>query len=483
MSAISFAKLKKLYQRSPLWVQRLYAAIPFSMRGGPVYRSTRRLIEQTEFLTHQELLSRQAELLCRLMRHVSQYVPFYSKEYGDPSRKITTDNVWDEFSRLPLIAKSSLQAEGRAFQAAGGFHEPVYEDNTGGSSGTPFTFLKNNSMYPIEQAYMFDQWKRVGYRPGDPKLTLRGRTFGGRSADRRWDYNPIYNEIAISTYHLNAETLQSVMHRVRRFRPLFIHGYPSAIVTFLKVLQDNGLYVPQGIRAVLCGSEPLYDYQRQFIHETLNCRAYSWYGQSECVLLAGECEHSHEYHSFPLYGVLELVDHDGNAVTTPGIEGEIVGTSLNNLAMPFVRYRTGDRGILAGGDCACGRAYPRLQRVTGRQQHFVVTANGTRVPVTAFVFGQHFSAFAHITGMQLYQDEPGKVVVRIIRGKSYSEQHERELRDKMTSAVDGDLEVHFEYPNEFPRNAGGKIDFVIQRVIDSQQLPQHQSLNQRVAIT
>jgi phenylacetate-CoA ligase len=466
-SAFSFATLKRLYQSCPLWMQRLYSSIPFSLRAGAVYRETRRLIRQTEYLGAEDLRARQAELLARLLTHACRNVPHYSQRFGNLATEISADTAWEKFEQLPLVEKKTLQAAGTSFQSVAGLREPAYEDNTGGSSGTPFTFLKNNSMYPIELAYMFNQWERVGYRPGDPKLTLRGRTFAGRSADRRWDYNPIYNEIAISSYHLNVETLRRVMDRVRRFRPRFIHGYPSAIVTFLKVVQKHDLGLPEGVEAVLCGSEPLYDYQRQFIHETLNCRAYSWYGQSECVLLAGECEHSSEYHSFPLYGILELIDESGGPIVAPGIEGEIVGTSLNNYAMPFIRYRTGDRGILSLGECKCGRAYPRLQRVTGRQQHFVITSRGTRVPVTAFVFGQHFAAFGHITGMQLYQEEPGKVIVRILQGANFAEQHEKELRDKMTSAVDGELEVSFEYPDEFARNAAGKTDFVIQKVADS----------------
>src|SRR5690606_27603299 len=156
--------------------------------------------------------------------------------------------------------------------------------------------------------------------------------------------NPIYNELVLSSYHLDEATIAESLKAVHRFRPQYIHGYPSAIVNFLRGVQQAGLQMPAGVRAVLCGSEPTYDFQRTFIEEMLGCRVYSWYGQSECVLLAGECECSQDYHSFPLYGVLELVDEQGHPINQSEVEGEIVGTSLNNFAMPFIRYRTGDRG-------------------------------------------------------------------------------------------------------------------------------------------
>jgi phenylacetate-CoA ligase len=460
---ISYRTLKSLYVHSPQWVQRLYATAPFAWRAGKTFRATQRLIAETEFLDPAATEQLQHERLRALLSHAQQHVPFYGNAMRRLGFDLRADDLAREFRRLPLVEKPLLQQQPQAFQARGGVDEPVYADNTGGSTGTPFEFLKNNRMYPIEQAYMMAQWRRVGYRPGDRKVTLRGRTFSGRAASQRWIYNPIYHELVLSSYHLDADTVAESLKQVRRFRPKFLHGYPSAIVTFLRVVKSTGLELPAGIQAVLCGSEPTYDYQRRFIQETLGCRVYSWYGQSECVLLAGECEHSSEYHSFPLYGLLELVDEEGSVIDRPGVEGEIVGTSLNNYAMPFLRYRTGDRGVYSGsGPCRCGRSHPRLARVTGRKQHFIYTRKRTAVPVTAFVFGQHFRAFGRLCALQLQQTEPGELVVRVVRGEGYTEEDERELLHKMRGCVDGDLSIRFEYADRPWVNAAGKADIVIQ---------------------
>src|SRR5690606_29208481 len=125
----------------------------------------------------------------------------------------------------------------------------------------------------------------------------------------------------------------------------------------------------------------------------------------------------------------------------------------------------GDRGIFASMDtCQCGRSYRRLKHVTGRKQHFVYTSRLTAVPVTAFVFGQHFEAFKRICAMQLVQDEPGELQVRIVRGDGFSETDEDELRTRMQQSVDDDLRVHIVYRDALPLNAAGKADFVIQNV-------------------
>lgn len=466
---VSYRRLKTLYTLSPQWLKRTYSMIPFAWRAGPEYRRTRRMIRETEHLPWDELRYRQLIQLRRLLQHAVTNVPFYQDAAAGGPGPLPEDpetlSLW--FERLPLIEKSDLQLSSERFRAQGGIGEAVYTDNTGGSSGTPFEFLKNNRMYPIEQAYMMDQWSRVGYRPGDRKLTLRGRTFSGRRPDERWHFNPIYNELAVSSYHLDEKSVVASFDAVSRFRPEFVHGYPAAIVTYLRLLEGAGLQFPDRIRAVFCGSEPTYDYQRKYISESLGCRVYSWYGQSECVILAGECEHSQEYHSFPLYGVLELVDDENQVVRSPGVEGEIVGTSLNNRAMPFIRYRTGDRGIYSAAEtCACGRSYRRLKHVTGRKQHFVYTAGRRAVPVTAFVFGQHFDAFRRICAMQLVQEQPGRLGIRVVRGREFSDADERELREKMQASVDNELAVEFEYVDQLAINQAGKTDFVIQHVKD-----------------
>ena len=461
---VNLHSLKRMYESSPYWLKRGYAAIPLEYRAGRVYRETRALIEATEFLPANRLTELQNARLTAVLRHAAAYVP-YCRLLRRHGISLGNDDLLERFHTLPLLSKQEYQANPREFRAVGGVHEPVYVDNTGGSSGTPFSFVKPNSMYPRELAYMFTQWERVGYRPGDPKLTLRGRTFPHRRDNQRWCYNPVYNELILSSYHLDPDTLRHSLKELARFQPRFIHGYPSAIVTFLRTIVENSLDLPEGIVAVLCGSEPIYDYQREFIRKTLSCRVYSWYGQSECVLLGGECEYSTDYHLFPLYGVTELVDDHGDLVTAPGIEGEIVGTGLNNLAMPFIRYRTGDRGVLASEKpCVCGRSFMRLVRVTGRQQYLIYTEALTPVPVTAFVFGQHFKAFGNMYGIQLFQDVPGKLVVRVVRRPSYTNRDERELHDKMVTAVDGHLQVYFEYPDHLPLNSAGKTDFVIQHV-------------------
>ena len=58
----------------------------------------------------------------------------------------------------------------------------------------------------------------------------------------------------------------------------------------------------------------------------------------------------------------------------------MVVTDLHNLAMPFIRYATGDLATAAGDSpCACGRGLPRIASVEGRTSDTLEDGEGHRV--------------------------------------------------------------------------------------------------------
>jgi phenylacetate-coenzyme A ligase PaaK-like adenylate-forming protein len=61
---------------------------------------------------------------------------------------------------------------------------------------------------------------------------------------------------------------------------------------------------------------------------------------------------------------VEVLDEEGRPCA-PGETGRVVATSLNNFAMPLIRYETGDTAEV-GAPCPCGRGLPVLTRIMGR---------------------------------------------------------------------------------------------------------------------
>jgi phenylacetate-CoA ligase len=295
-------------------------------------------------------------------------------------------------------------------------------------------------------------------------VILRGNVVKSANKNKFWEYDPVNKNLVLSSYHMNDETLPMYIQKIREFKPDFIQAYPSVITILARFMKENSTSPFPSVKAILCGSENLYPWQRELLEGAFQCRVYSWYGHTEIAALAGECEKSTYYHIFPEYGYVELINKDGEPVRDDNEMGEIVATGLNNFAMPFIRYRTMDLAVLVNDKCECRRNYPLLKRVEGRLQELVVTKDKRFITLTALIFAQHFEAFSRVKEMQLIQEKEGELVVRIVKSPQYSNADQQEILSKMQRAVGGGLEINFDYVDHIPRTQSGKYKFLIQKL-------------------
>ena len=135
----------------------------------------------------------------------------------------------------------------------------------------------------------------------------------------------------------------------------YFHSYPSAIVDFARHLRTRGLRPPP-FRAVSRPPKTSIRASEKEIESFYSARVFSFYGHSENLVIAGECEVNSAYHLFPEYGVAEVLREDGRPAAE-GETGEIVGTTIDNFAMPLLRYRTEDQATVGPERCSCGRPY------------------------------------------------------------------------------------------------------------------------------
>ena len=97
------------------------------------------------------------------------------------------------------------------------------------------------------------------------------------------------------------------------------------------------------------------------------------YGGRDAGFIAHECPQG-GMHITAEDIIVEIDRRRRPARCTPGESGEIVVTHLATRDFPFIRYRTGDFGVLDTAACACGRGLPLLREIQGRTTDFVVAA-------------------------------------------------------------------------------------------------------------
>jgi phenylacetate-CoA ligase len=124
----------------------------------------------------------------------------------------------------------------------------------------------------------------------------------------------------------------------------------------------------------LFGAEPWSEEIRGAIENALGITAYDIYGVSELMGpgIAGECEYRCGLHIWEDHFLPEIIDPETGILLEPGVEGELVVTTLIREAMPLIRYRTGDITSLTRERCRCGRHHARLARIGNRKSDRIV---------------------------------------------------------------------------------------------------------------
>ena len=456
---------KNLYRTSPRWVKSsigwAYSKVPLYIRYGSELTNATNLLAQSQWWDVDTLQSYQWEQMQQLLHHAYNHVPYYRRIWQNAGVAPEDIRNLDDVANLPLLTKGDVR-DHKEELVAENYRDRLLPFNSGGSTGTPLEFYwERGRTRSLERAFMWRQWSWANFEYGERTAILRGQTI-----KEGVHYDPVDNALFLSGFNLSDARAVEYLQALRAFKPASIQAYPATITLLANYMKRASEPPIAGLKVLLCGSENLYPAQRQLLENVFQCRVYSWYGHGESVCLAGGCEESNQYHVYGEYGYIELIDKSNQVMDwIPGTRGEIVGTGFNNWAMPLIRYRSADIAIIGAEKCSCGRPYPLWERIEGRKQEYIIAKDGKLIALTSFIFGQHYHAFDKIKRMQLIQDRPGEILVRLIVVDAWSNEDQAEFRNQMIQALDDhSWQIDYEYVNDIPLTARGKHRFVIQNI-------------------
>lgn len=415
------------------------------------------MLERTSRFTGNALRALQKKKLCEIVNFSLRRIPYYARNPEYP-KSVSFDEIKSALKELPVIDKRIIQSNLNTLKS-----RPTWrgcKKTTGGSTGKPLVFYLDRFVTrQKERAFIHDQWRRIGYKPGDKVINLRGALPG---KGRFFRHDKLFNTYVLSSLNLSLSTVFEYGSFINKIRPDFLHGYPSTIYQLVCLMEAKGLQLDYQPSGILCGSEKLFPYQREKIERFFKCRAFGWYGHSEYQVLAGECEHSHRLHVYPQYGYTELLPTGQRDLKGREIY-EIIATGFNNHFMPLLRYRTQDYAVLPERqECTCGRKFMLLDEVLGREQEFVVDSHGNLISVTALVYGQHFGAFGEIESFQILQEKLGRITLFIKPiCKGFSE-YVPTMTGELENLLSGRMRVDVRLTDKIEKSPIGKSKTVIQ---------------------
>lgn len=389
---INLNTLKKVYYASPRIIQKLIGIIPFRCRVPNTYMEWRELLK-SEPINSQNYIFKKIDDSLRIAGNLPGY-------NFDPERP---------FENIPLLDKKDVQKNLNDFLNKDlGTNERFYV-TTGGSTGKQAKFYQSNNVWWKELAFFHDFFKKIGFEPGDLKGSFRGGDFKEVNTEENifWKKNPIYNELHFSPFHINDANISSYVNKLNQERPLYFHAYPSSVLNLIRCMKKNSLSLDYQLKGILLISEQFTSQEEKKIKDFFNCEVISFYGLSERIVFAGSLDDCSSYKVDDRYGYFELVDEEGNIITENDKKGEIVGTSFDNLAMPLIRYRT--------GDFTSYKNYDRkvISRIEGKwDKSFLIGKNDQRIYLAALNF--HDEVFEKVYSYQYKQISTGDVKIFIV---------------------------------------------------------------------
>lgn len=434
----------------PLWMRRLGL--------GPVNDALAQF-RALESATPAEVQAQQSRALVDLLEVAAGHTDYYGQLFREHG--VNPQDGAAALSRLPRLTKAMIRgmpAErmiNRRMAKA-----ELQRASTGGSTGLPLQFYRSRACQIGRRAQdtLMDGW--IGLRIGDPIGFFV-------SASHHVDHGAWKDALRNATLErlmrcdpsrLDDEYLADFHQRLWRFGPRYLKCFPSSLAVYARFLRKQGLKPPP-VRGITATGETLHEWQREAFEEIFQAPVYERYGTKESGLIAGQCEHRNGMHIFTPGAYVEVVRADGTPCA-PGEQGAVLVTDLLNDGMPLVRYEIGDLAVQGDASpCACGRPFPRIARILGRDRDLIIDAQGQARP--GYLFVEVINAASLDVQFQLHQIVEGELEVRILRHPDAAARAGLESVMARFSGLLGGGKVSLVEVDELPRDRSGKYPYVV----------------------
>ena len=347
---------------------------------------------ENEFDSHEISSARIARTLSALLRFASLHVAYYRDVFHrsgvDPAASVPATVL----AALPILTKLDLRDHCSSLIADG---------VVPGERGTCWTQSSGTTARPTKVLHSarslgaFGHLKQREYRwfrldPSGTFAWLRLPTQLPRRADGEklgpgdslsFDCWPNMQNFRTGPFvAANLLTpVEDLLVWLTRASPDYLMTYAQSLEKF--AFAAEGQWTSKSLKAFISISEQLTSGMRTRVERTFGLPVHQNYGLNEIGLVAIRCE-AGRYHVHTEHCLVEIVNERGRPCA-PGETGRIIVTALNNLAMPLIRYDTGDLAVAVDGKCSCNRTLAAFGEIVGRYARVAYLPPGTIESVLA----------------------------------------------------------------------------------------------------
>jgi len=421
-----------------------------------------KILKSNESLSQEELQKIQFQRLQTILTCAYQNVPYYREIFGRLGAKPADIRTPEDMKHLPPLTKKII-AENAAQLFDPHYSGKIYPGMTSGSTGIPLKFYVTGEYNSWDWASRWRARNWFGVHIGDPEVAIWGRPL--YSTIRKFTdplKSRIRNTMLVSGFEYSEEMLAKVSRRISRFNPRYFYGYSNSIYRLALNFKEYTRPVPERLKAIFVTAETLFPQERKIVESVFRVPVSNEYGCSEIGGFAYECP-AGNWHISIENVFLEFVENES------GVR-EIVGTSLTNEYMPFIRYRIGDIGEWVAEKCSCGCNLPIMKLHTGKVTDVVIMSNGRTYSSEIFdylnlaLLGLKRHPFNQY---QIIQTKPAAFTIRYVKSRDFTDSDLVLFRQLFERTVqDRNLQLTFQSESEIKPDLTGKMRYFVSEIND-----------------
>ena len=229
----------------------------------------------------------------KLRRHLDfayREVPYYTRLLDDHGLQPWRIQNLADFARIPFLTKDIVRAHFKELQPRTPLRG-VQRLSSGGSTGAPVTVMVDRLRAAFTDATRLRAHRWFGADIGVREVVLWGSPIELTRQDRiRAVRDRLINSRLLSAFDLSEAAMTSYGEVLRRYRPVKMYGYASALALLAGYLARQGWTPGDGWpRVIFTTAEPLYDFQRALLKSVFGCPVSVEYGCRDGGLVANEC--------------------------------------------------------------------------------------------------------------------------------------------------------------------------------------------------
>lgn len=254
------------------------------------------------------------------------------------------------------------------------------------------------------------------------------------------------------------EPMAQLVSKLNEFQPHMFGGYAGNVHLLAEEQIAERLHIAP--KTVLTTAETLKKEARVAIKKAWVIQPFEVYGATETAECASECEKHNGLHIYDDMVILEVVDRNNKPVPRGTYGSKVLVTVLWRRSIPLIRYEISDHLRLAEHPCACGRLFPLIQEVQGREEQVIYLQgkDDGEVIIEPDLFFDNM-VLLPINGWQVVQEGKGAITFLIL------EPHSTFKEADFLKHITGELEkqgakppsVKVEYIQELRRTKVGKV--------------------------